>query len=108
MKINILGTDYEIIEQTAEENHKLDDNNGICEQWSKKIIIDSNILKPHKLLVEQPELYKNKVLRHEIIHAFFHESGLSEYRNDETLVDYLAMQLPKIVKLMQGAGCWDK
>jgi hypothetical protein len=107
MNINILGTNYEIVEQTAADNPKLEDSNGICELWSKKIVLDSDMLKPCKMLVENPEQFKNKVLRHEIIHAFFSESGLPDYCNDETLVDYLAMQMPKIVKAMRQTECLE-
>lgn len=105
MKVNILGTDYVIVEQSESENPKLEDVNGLCELWSKKIVLGSELLKPHKLLVEQAEQFRDKVLRHEIIHAFFAESGLLEYCNDEMLVDHLAMQLPKMVKAMRDADC---
>jgi hypothetical protein len=107
MKVNILGTDYTIIEQASSNNPKLEDANGICEIYSKKIVLDYDMLKPHKMLVEQPEQFKNKVLRHEIIHAFFAESGLMEFCNDELLVDYLAVQLPKMVKAMNEVACLE-
>ena len=105
MKVNILGTDYEIIEQASCDNPKLDDADGICELWSKKIVLDSELLKPHKMLVEQPEQFRSKVLRHEIVHAFFAESGLMQYSHDEVLVDYLAVQLPKMAKAMKEIDC---
>ena len=105
MKVNILGVDYEIIEQTSKENPKLDEANCICEIWSKKIVLAADIIEPHKMLVEKPEEFKNKVLRHEIVHAFFAESGLLNYCNDENLVDYLAVQLPKMVKAMNEVDC---
>ncbi|SDF61548.1 hypothetical protein [Sporomusa acidovorans] len=107
MKVNILGTDYIIIEQSDDDNPKLDNANGLCEIWSKKIIINSEILKPYKMLAEQPEKFKNKVLRHEIVHAFFAESGLLDYCSDQTLVDHLSVQLPKMFKVMQQAECLD-
>jgi hypothetical protein len=105
--VNILGVDYEITEQAVNDNPKLEDNNGICEPWSKRIILEKDIIKPHKMLVEQSERYKDKALRHEIIHAFFMESGLIQYTNDELLVDFLAVQLPKMVKAMREAECLD-
>ncbi len=55
MKVNILGTDYTIIEQASSNNPKLEDANGICEIYSKKIVLNYDMLKPHKMLVEQPE-----------------------------------------------------
>lgn len=103
--VNILGTDYAIVEQAAEDNPKLDDANGLCEIYSKEIILDSEMIKPCKMLVKQPELYKAKVLRHKIVHAFFFESGLIGYCENEILVDYLAAQIPKMAKVMQETGC---
>ena len=41
MKIDILGTEYEILFQTDQENIKLKDSNGLCEQYSKEIIIEN-------------------------------------------------------------------
>lgn len=41
---------------------------------------------------------KDKVLRHELIHAFFVESGLPSYSNDEVLVEWLARNIPLINK----------
>lgn len=105
MKVDILGTEYTIIEQSDKENPKLDDANGICEIWGKKIVLDSEMLNPHKMLVEQPGLFKKKVLRHEIVHAFFAESGLNDFCHNELLVDYLAVQLPKMFKAMQEVKC---
>lgn len=104
MKINILGTDYEIVEQTQEENPKLDDAHGLCEVLSKRIILDKDMTKPSKQTLEKLEIYKNKVLRHEIIHALFFESGLhsnSDYADNEELVDWIAIQFPKMKKLFE-------
>ena len=47
--------------------------------------------------------YLRKVTRHEIIHAFLFESGLTEnfthpdFGHDETYVDWFASQFPKIL-----------
>ena len=54
--------------------------------------------------MNKPEELKNKVLRHEIVHAFFHESGCSEWTNDENLVEWIAIQVPKMAKAMKEAG----
>lgn len=99
-KVSILGTEYEILVQTPQENVKLEDAQGIAELWSKKIILD--IAKPEKNSFENLNAFNDKVLRHEIIHAFFHESGLKQYTNDETLVDWLAVQGPKIFKVFMA------
>ena len=55
------------------------------------------------------EKKKKKVLRHEIIHAFLLESGLQEnfthpeYGHDETFIDWIAVQFPKILKAFKAA-----
>lgn len=47
----------------------------------------------------------NEVCRHEIIHAFLFESGLIDECSDEQLVNYLAMQIPKMLKVFQELNC---
>lgn len=49
-------------------------------------------------------------MRHEIIHAFLAESGLQanyehyrQFGHDETLVDWMAIQFPKIYKAFREA-----
>ena len=107
--INILGTDYEVVTQTEEENPKLRDANGLCEIYSHKIVL--NEIKEELNCYENLEAYKHKVIRHELIHAFFAESGLRnncEYAENEELVDWIAIQLPKMVKVMSELGVLDE
>jgi hypothetical protein len=56
--------------------------------------------------LEDMEAYKKKVIRHEVIHAFFFESGLgdSSYGKNEELVDWIAMQFPKIAEVFEELG----
>lgn len=99
--VNILGTDYKVIIQTEEENPKLKVANGLCEIYSHKIVL--NEIKEEPNCYENLEAYKQKVVRHEVIHAFLAESGLRnncEYAENEELVDWIAIQLPKMVKVM--------
>ena len=52
--------------------------------------------------------FRKKVLRHEIIHAFMHESGLGEnstYARDEELVDWIAFQFSKMLKAFEETNC---
>lgn len=104
MKINILGQDYEIIHQKESENPKLEKHNGLCEHYSKEIVIcDFEI---DTMTYKNPEALKLKILRHEIIHAFLFESGLagnSEWAENEEMVDFFALQFHKIYKAMQEA-----
>lgn len=108
MKIKILGTEYEIITQKESENRKLEGSNGLCEIYSKKIILSEIEDDIHNY--DNLNLYKNRVLRHEIIHAFFAESGLrsnSEYAENEELVDWIAIQVPKMLKIFQELNILD-
>jgi len=104
-KINILGTDYEIIYQTEKENVKLLNASGLCETYAKEIIIDK--LEPTENTLKNIDGYRDKVLRHEVIHAFLHESGLdnnSDYARNEELVDWIAIQFPKIYRAFKELG----
>lgn len=108
-KVNILGTDYEIFEQSESQNPKLKNCNGLCEQYSKKIVINSfDDVKDDVMVVENFDDFVKKVTRHEIIHAFLGESGLkscSEWAENEEMVDFFANQFPKMVEAMKQAGC---
>lgn len=99
MKINILGQEYEIIIQTERENPKLKDADGICEIYSKKLIITTDYAGDPDCF-ENIEAYIHKVLRHEAFHAFFAEMGIKEWFQDERLVDMLAMQYPRVREIM--------
>ena len=104
MIVNILGTDYEIIKRTKCEDPKLEDCWGYTEPFTKKIIIDANMDDGSKLNAERLDLFEKKVMRHEIIHAFFIESGLHtncDYAGNEELVDWIALQFPKIAKVIE-------
>ena len=104
MKVNILGTEYEIVKQTEKENPKLKEANGLCEIYAHKIVLDDyDHFEPNSY--DNLEEFDKKVLRHEIVHAFFAESGLrssSNYAECEELVDWIAIQFPKMLEVFQG------
>lgn len=105
MKINVLGTEYKVIFQSKKENEKLSKVDGYCDFYVKKIYV--SIFEKDFWSVEDLERYKNKVVRHEILHAFMYESGLdveSNFARDEVLIDWLAIQIPKITKLFEKKG----
>ncbi|MCK9576914.1 MAG: hypothetical protein M0R51_13505 [Clostridia bacterium] len=95
-QIDVLGTCYSIRKDTSENNRKLANNNGYIELLTKEIIIEPSKQGADNL--ENINAFNRNVLRHEVIHAFFYESGLSEYVHNETLTDWLAIQFPKIAK----------
>lgn len=100
--INILGVDYKVIFDTENNDKRLLNRYGAVDITTKEILIDNNMLvKDSDQSVKNLEFLAEKVLRHEIIHALFYESGHElNYCNDETLVDLLAIQLPKIKELL--------
>lgn len=103
-KINILGTIYTIEKHNPDDDPKLYNAAGYCETYSKKIIVGNVKDDPQNL--ENINEYLDKVLRHEIVHAFFFESGLatnSHYATNEELVDWIALQGPKIYEVWQKA-----
>lgn len=102
MHIDILGTPYNIKFMTEKENPKLNDRNGLAELYSKELIIKTGYEDDFNAYNNITE-YREKVLRHEILHAIFHECGLDKYSNDEDLVNFLALQYNKIVDIMNKA-----
>lgn len=79
-KVNVLDTTYTI--------------NKIKEK--DKFMIENNLCG-----------YCDLIERHELIHAFLYECGLndsSDWARNEELIDWLAIQLPKINVLFEKAG----
>lgn len=100
--IDILGVEYSVFVETEKENPKLIGNDGLCELYSKSIILDTSS-KSDKEAFDNIEEYYHKVLRHECFHAIFAECGLDKYCRDEVLVDMLAFLYPRIEKIMKDA-----
>ena len=79
---------------------------GYCEEENKLIVVaDMSEEKYFGDMDEKAqETYRKKTLRHEIMHAFLNESGLSDSSNrfdgawakNEEMVDGLAIQAPNI------------
>ena len=106
MKINILGTDYELTRKNAYEDPLLDTRAGYCDSTTRNIVVSK--LSPELGSGVDVTKQEKCVLRHEIIHAFLYESGLgdnSDWGTDETLVDWIAIQFPKIAKAFNEAEC---
>ena len=80
---------------------------GCCDYTSREIRIrDDNVNE----VGDFDELMR-KQLRHEIIHAFLAESGLQanyehyrQFGHDETLVDWFAIQFPKMIKAFESVN----
>lgn len=105
-KIDVLGTAYTIIEASQDEDKLLEKYDGYCDKSTKRIVV---VKTPDSNELGDPEWYKKKCIRHEIIHAFLIESGLQENwthedGHDETYVDWIAAQFPKLQKAFEEAG----
>lgn len=108
MKVNILGTEYTITECSEKENSLLENMDGYCDKTTKEIVIKA---KPDDCNLGDFEVYRKKVMRHEIIHAFLFESGLHEnfehtqYGHNETMIDWVAVQYLKMLEAFKQVGC---
>lgn len=113
MKVNILGTEYAITYDNGDNNAGLKDNDGYTDTSTKEIFInDMSYMDDDDMKKRDMGAYKRKVLRHEITHAFFAESGLDGcghlvigcFEHDEELIDWFAIQGPKIYKAWESVG----
>lgn len=99
MKVKILGTEYEIIKNAnTEEYPKLKTCDGYTDFSIKRIVVAD--FEKDDTSVDDLEWYKMKVLRHELVHAYIHESGLAEncdWARNEELTDWIAMQFEKML-----------
>ena len=105
----MLGTEYTILFDVPEE--EMPENSDGCMDQSIRTIKIAK-LETNRNSVQDIESYKRKVLRHEIIHAFFYESGLwnnsgmsEAIGQDETITDWIAIQFPKMLKVFKKADC---
>ena len=106
MTINILGTEYKVTLATEQAEPRLEICDGFCDESAKEIVAE-NYKRNSSGSKGKLALQEQKNLRHEIIHAFLFESGLAEnsdWAQNEEMVDWFAIQGPKIVKSWEEAG----
>lgn len=107
MILNVLGTEYTILELSPALDKALEECDGYCDKTTKRIVVATQEAGCDLGDFEQ---YRKKVMRHEIVHAFLFESGLHECwehkrGHDETYVDWIAVQFPKLLEAFRAAGC---
>lgn len=107
--VNILGTAYTIILDAPDEDMPRD-SDGCMDHSTKTIRIAK--FETGRDTIKDMDVYRKKVLRHEIIHAFLYESGMwnnsgtaEAWGCDETITDWMAIQFPKIQKVFEAVGC---
>ena len=105
MKINILGTEYDYEETTSKLDIRLCSLNGYTDNYAKIIRIEKDFNENDPSSIQNFDEYKNKVRRHEIIHAVLFESGLCKESDNEMIVDWLAIQFPKLLELFKAVNC---
>ena len=106
-KVNVLGTEYTIIESSVDKDAKLDNQDGYCDTSIKVCVVDGMKTTDNQAKANLPE-YKKSVIRHELIHAFLYESGLdgsAYWAVSEEMIDWLAIQFPKLLQAFKDADC---
>lgn len=115
MTVNVLGTRYTIKRVDYGKDPDMANNCGLCKYKSRQIILlNLGTLpgwegEPKEVIAA----HEREGLRHEIIHAFLHESGLgdsaapsgSAWATNEEMIDWFAIQWPKIAKAFRETGC---
>jgi hypothetical protein len=115
MTINILGTDYEVIKRKFDDDPDFHKNeiDGYCDAVLHQIVYCDMTTYPQwqDESQERCTLQEKAILRHEIVHAFFNESGLqsstliveSPWSQNEEMVDWFALQGPKVYEAWKNA-----
>lgn len=116
MTVNILGTAYAVMKKTYAEEEAFARRSigGYCDAYTKQIVccdMTTYAGWEHELPETVAECEK-QTLRHEIVHAFLSESGLADsasacegaWAKNEEMVDWLALQGPKLYKAWAEVG----
>lgn len=102
--VEILGEVYTVRIGTKEDFPVLSEADGFCDTSVKLIVVDNmqsveNDIDVQRNLVQ----YQNEVARHEVLHAFLYESGLSKntffegaWATNEEMIDWFAIKYPRI------------
>ena len=97
--VTVLGVPYAIHEGTTVDFPALKDCDGYCDTSTKEIVV-SDMSESAGSPDAKGDLarYQRKVIRHELVHAFLFESGLSvnSWADNEEIVDWIAIQFPKL------------
>ena len=107
--ITVLGTDIQILFRKKKDDPKLESCVGYFDFSNRLIVVV--IPESDATSCGDLERYQKEILRHEVIHAFLYESGLDgssafagSWATNEEMVDWIAIQFPKILKVFQELG----
>ena len=114
-KIEILGTEYTVLlDVPVDSDSELENRMGYCRPSTQQIVLASfDDIDGWK---DESDESRRRVLaitlRHEVLHAFLAESGLwsnsldaGAWSMNEEMIDWFAMQWPKIMKVFRKLGC---
>lgn len=116
MKIDVLGTKYTIKRVNLGQDEYMEKMRfgGYCDGGTKTIVI-LNMKSVPDWKGEPEEIIRQteaQTIRHELIHAFLNESGLKQnsitpeaWARNEEMVDWFAIQMPKLLKAFRDADC---
>lgn len=104
--VDILGTRYNIksVDRNTDDK-RLEGANAYCDYYAKEIVA-IKYEETEESFKDIPA-FNRKTLRHEIVHAFLAESGLRRscsWAENEEVVDWIAIQFPKMLKAFQEAN----
>lgn len=108
--VNILGAEWKIEYKTESEDSMFEDANGYCDYTGKRIVVLAEPRKDDSM--DDFKVEQHRIIRHEILHAFLGESGLigntycadGGWAMNEEMVDWFAIQSPKIYKVYTELG----
>lgn len=115
--VDVLGTKYKIEIRSVENDKFLKEKgcDGYCSEFEKLIVIADLKTFPGSEYATETELINQQkhILRHELVHAFLNESGLTTCSNvwngpwpkNEEMVDFFAVQIPKIIEAFKWCEC---
>lgn len=115
--VSILGAVYTISVKKYDEDEAFSRRSidGYCDSLTQRIVVCD--MSTYKGWEHEPqetvEAAQKETLRHEIVHAFFSESGLADssfsvegaWAKNEEMVDWIALQGPKLCAAWKEAGC---
>lgn len=114
VRVSVLGVQYALEYRTKAQDPDLDDCDGYCDTSVKRCVVRKYTAAERREPGTKKDLdaYMRKCMRHELTHAFLYESGLSInalgvdcWPTCEELVDWMAIQGPKLYAAWQRAGC---
>lgn len=106
-RVGILGTEYSVYGHVSRAYDPfLEQCDGYFDKTVKRIVVAGA---ENECELADFEVYRKTNLRHELIHAFFYESGLDgnshwsngEDDHPEQTVEWMAIQFPKILKVFE-------